>query len=246
LLQPLRDINSENERKNSSTFPAFTMAQFIIDQTKHLDGSTKVNIIGFYRKQEMKYWWPINVGELAFLLRTVVGRLRERGRKVSPGSITTFAAIAGAETRKPNVAISLVDRIYDEDPGALVKMAYGAVHPEHIQDLESVKGSWLDILKEFTPSDTLTLAGFSLTARGLTHLSSLLKDIMAASGKDGHAGQLASSLEGACVNISQLRSLEEGGRLSSESDRANIAVAKQSLRERLSDATRQVETLFAS
>ena len=53
LIDPEADFHVKKKRL-AGWFPAFSMAQFYI--TRDSNGQKRLNITGFYRKQEMRYW----------------------------------------------------------------------------------------------------------------------------------------------------------------------------------------------
>ncbi len=106
LVDPNEDHNLGRDYRPE--FPAFCLVQFTL-----LDG--QLNATALFRKQEMKYWWPINVAEISKLQ---TGLARRLGAEVSarPGSITTYAVIAVAGSTVPRVAVPKIDRAVWEEP----------------------------------------------------------------------------------------------------------------------------------
>lgn len=85
--------------------PAFALLQLII-RNGNLD------CIGYFRKQQMRSWWPINVGELAHLQQRVCAPLNLRA-----GEIVTISAQALGGTDRARVIVPWVDRAaeYEEE-----------------------------------------------------------------------------------------------------------------------------------
>lgn len=143
LIDPNVDKLAED-----NLFPAFSFAHLLIraypDRPAHLD------CFGFFRKQEMRFWWPINVAELAALQREVWERLDQPDLRV--GSVITYASLAHLGTEVPDVNITAVDRLADGDEDDLWRMAYGIVHPGAV-DAAAVRHDWLRILDDLHPAN---------------------------------------------------------------------------------------------
>lgn len=100
LLDPAEDDVGDYAVK----FPAFALAHFWLE-AETLHGC------GFFRKQEMRYWWPINAAELAVVQGAVVTELKNRGEAVVPGSLMTHTSEAVVGDAPPKVAVPLLDRV---------------------------------------------------------------------------------------------------------------------------------------
>jgi hypothetical protein len=83
----------------SIKFPSFCSLQFVVDDARALD------CVAYFRVQEMKYWWPVNMAEIASIQQTVVDRLWAERINLRPGSIFTVAAIALWEDTPPKVLV---------------------------------------------------------------------------------------------------------------------------------------------
>lgn len=115
LVDPLRDFEAAG---SGEEFASFCLVQFRRRPGQH--ESVYLDCTAYYRAQEFKHWWPINVAELR-LLQTEVAK------KVScvPGRITTIAADARVTaTRSPGqVAIPVIDRWLDRSPEKIFALA---------------------------------------------------------------------------------------------------------------------------
>jgi hypothetical protein len=144
LIDPSIDKVAEEE----SLFPAFSFAHLVI---RAMPGQARrLDCLGFFRKQEMRFWWPINVAELAEIQREVCDQLSQPDLRL--GSIVTYASLAHVGTEVPDVNITAIDRLADGDEDELWKMAYGLVHPKAV-DGKAVKADWLRILADLDPAD---------------------------------------------------------------------------------------------
>jgi 3',5'-cyclic AMP phosphodiesterase CpdA len=121
------------------SFPAFVLAEFGITER---DGERQLDCFGYFRKQEMRYWWPVNLAELARLQQQVRAGVEPAA---ATGRIVTFSAIALWKGALPRVAVPVVDQ-FVEQPGRLLAMAVavafpGAASPAAIID-------WRDVLRD--------------------------------------------------------------------------------------------------
>lgn len=126
------------------SFPAFAMAEFAIRR----DGQKAfLDCFGYFRKQEMQFWWPLNVAELAYLQNCVREGL---GTTFGTGRISTFAATALWEEVLPGVAVPIVDR-YIESPERLFQMALAVAFPESASAED--KRTWHQVLADLAGSE---------------------------------------------------------------------------------------------
>jgi 3',5'-cyclic AMP phosphodiesterase CpdA len=118
-----RYLNDERPMEDG-TFPAFVLAEFSITTR---DGFRYLDCFGYFRKQELRYWWPVNVAELARLQEAVWAALPE-DKRPKIGRIVTFSAIALWADALPRVAVPEIDRLVDE-PDRLWSLAAAIAHP---------------------------------------------------------------------------------------------------------------------
>lgn len=117
-----RYLNDERDVRYG-TFPAFVLAELGIIKR---DGLRQLDCFAYFRKQELRYWWPVNLAELASIQRAVHEQLD--GEKPSIGRIATFSAIALWSDSLPRVAVPDVDRLVDE-PERLWALAAAIAKP---------------------------------------------------------------------------------------------------------------------
>ncbi|PCD67625.1 metallophosphoesterase family protein [Rhizobium phaseoli] len=174
LIDPESDFRSGNNKKRGGWFPAFSMAQAYITNE---DGKNKLNIVGFYRKQEMRYWWAVNIRELRLMVDMLARRV-----KASIGSITTVATIAIADGGKPRVAVPVLDRWYDKDKGKIAQLVLSAVNSSRLDqgneaDHEKL-ALWRAIIADLVPvelPDGAAVENVPLATKGLELAHELLK-----------------------------------------------------------------------
>ncbi len=90
----------------------------------------------------MRYWWPINVAEIARLQRAVIAKMEKPALK--PGAIVTISTIAVYGANLPRVAVLDLDRLV-EDPADIWALAQAVV--AHTAD-EPTRARWRHILEE--------------------------------------------------------------------------------------------------
>jgi hypothetical protein len=83
--------------------------------------SGALHVIAYFRKQEMRYWWSINVAELASLQKEVLDGLNGESGSIVTGSITTVTALPTAGRSVPRVSLPQIDRIADDDRATLLR-----------------------------------------------------------------------------------------------------------------------------
>ncbi len=140
MLSPAEDRIDDPSRK----VPAFCLAQFVLDTAQR-----RLNCIGYFRKQQMRVWWPVNVCELARLQKEVVTRLPASGGPIGvvAGEIVTVSAVGIAGTSRPRVMVPLIDRRAAESPETIWALALdlgrrGGCTNEAIDELASLFADW--------------------------------------------------------------------------------------------------------
>jgi len=124
LIHPEETGRYKNDPRDldRGSFPAFSLAEFAVTER---DGHRELDCFGYFRKQEIQYWWPINLAELARLQAKVAGGMRYTPRL---GRIVTFSGIAVWDKTLPSVAVPELDRLIDS-PERLRAMASALVFP---------------------------------------------------------------------------------------------------------------------
>jgi hypothetical protein len=176
----------------SEKFPAFVLAQFHV----HDDA---VHVVGVFRKQEMRYWWPINAAELARMQATVVTLLVQREKPVRPGSITTFTTQARASQATPRVAVPRVDRLVYDDPATLWAIAV-AVLADRMPERGGLLRQLLALMRDWQPADGQAPDGSPVPGPGLVLLRDALRRLGAEYGADLGAARMASIIDQMITN----------------------------------------------
>lgn len=165
LLEPGIDLDEGLTRK----FPAFCSVQFVL---KRQSGGLRLACVAYFRKQEMRYWWPVNLAELAQLQAEAMKELRlqdEKYRNVKAGDITTVAALAHLGDSLPRVAIPRVDRLLDRSLGELWSMVYALCTPA-LPDRRNWGARWNEVLSDLIPATEPDRDGVPIARHGLRYV----------------------------------------------------------------------------
>ena len=166
------DPTIDDISKDQFMFPAFCLIQLI--RRPSVSDDDPIDCLGFFRKQEMKYWWPINMGELADIQARVVSQLSG----VRPGTITTFTSIAHVGRVVPNVAIPRLDLDYYDLKKRieLWDMAYALVWAG-MPEREKQARRWRALLPELTPTTEFSTGGTPVPNKGLRFLCEQVENL---------------------------------------------------------------------
>lgn len=146
--------------------PSFCLAHFVLAESER-----RLDTIAYFRKQQMRTWWPVNVGELSQMQRKVIEALATRGREVVPGEIVTFAATAIWGTDRPRVMVPKIDRLAQDDPRALWKVALRAF----TLDEEFSASVWDELFADWLPGDQMEPDGVPVAIRGIEMLACTIR-----------------------------------------------------------------------
>jgi hypothetical protein len=144
LLEP----GAESSPK-SGEFPSFVSIQLQLVPT---GTGWRLDCTAYFRKQEMRYWWPINVAELAKIQAEVADAISidEQGHP-RPGLLRTITAHAILRDRLPAVAVPAVDRASDQRPEDLWRMANSLGTPGSAGEMAEIRRLWNDYLEDLRP-----------------------------------------------------------------------------------------------
>lgn len=170
-------------------FPAFCLVQLLVV-------GDQLRIVGYFRKQEMRYWWAVNLAELAELQRQAVERLnRDRGNNpLRAGQISTVTAMPTAGSTVPRVAIPLVDRWVDDDPTRLIRMALVVFDPS-IPSAANALADWEMTVEACRPRASHAADGDPVPVVGLKRVRETLKGLHTAYGASALAATLSGILQ---------------------------------------------------
>ena len=147
LFDPVKDT-ARKHGEPETPFPSFVLAQLQIIR----EGDTaRLDCTGYFRKQEMRYWWPVNVAELRLVQKAVLKRL-PNGSKVSPGRLRTITAFAESRETVPAVAVPYIDRAIDQNRQELWDLASGVAKPARAKgQRQELRLRWEERLGELDP-----------------------------------------------------------------------------------------------
>jgi 3',5'-cyclic AMP phosphodiesterase CpdA len=151
--------------------PAFVAIQLVLASDEAGD---RLDCIGYFRKQDLTLWWPVNVAELRAIQKRVLDLGPER--PVRAGHLVTIAAEAIHDNVMPRLSGTTVDRAVDLRPELLMKMAYAAAHgpsdPTDATQRDEINALWAKTFKDIgrlTDGDVEDFPSLGI-ARLLDHL----------------------------------------------------------------------------
>lgn len=141
LTDPARD-----KIATARGFPAFVLLHVVL---RGESGRVFLDLLGVFRKQEMRYWWPINVAEMARIQEELLKRLNQPD--LVPGRLVTLSAWSDAGSDVPAVNVALIDRLADEDADSskIWEMAYAIAQRT---DDPGVRARWTAVIDDLRPA----------------------------------------------------------------------------------------------
>lgn len=152
-----------------STYPSFSVLHFKLRDHK-------LEVIAFFRKQEMRYWWAINMTEIASLQAEVAAALSRSSRPVKAGPIITVSAEAVFSDVLPKVAVPVLDQFAWGNSAEIARIAM-AVYDEHMPQRASVLTDACRFLEELMPPEEMPADGPYVSVAGPAKLLDLLNAI---------------------------------------------------------------------
>jgi hypothetical protein len=216
LIAPEETGRHEGDKRSldHGTFPAFTLIEFGLSR-RH--GRQELDCFAYFRKQEMRYWWPVNLAELAQLQEEVRAGLKAEYNARS-GRLVTFSALAVYGTELPQVAVTEIDRAVDDD-GRIWRLAAAVAFPV-TQESSAAAEDWRRILTELSGQGRQFPP---VPALGDETLLAEVKRFAELAGKGTAAVTVARRLEALCRVYRTMRSKEIGP---AEADLISPAVEK--------------------
>ncbi len=169
MLDPIRDFNDE-PAKNTERFASFCLVHFKIR-------NGLLDCIAYYRAQEFRKWWPVNVAELRKLQLEIAGELSNVSRA---GCITTVAADARIEDNvsPTQVAVPLIDQWLDSCPERIAAIAHAVLWPQQEGSKKpSYQVEWQRCFKDIlSATKEHSNEGVPVAIEGLKYLKQLLNE----------------------------------------------------------------------
>lgn len=168
LLNPEADKIAQHE----VPFPSFCLLQFKISPSS--GGPPTLDCTAYFRKQEMRFWWLVNLAELAQLQREVCDSLRSGKdhndlRTIRPGPITTIASRAKADRTPPKVQVPRIDRYYSLSRERLFGMV-NALLWKQMPEREKYAQDWMQLFAELAPPETSDPDGLAIAHEGVKYV----------------------------------------------------------------------------
>jgi len=145
----LVDPRTEAGREDAE-YPAFVLVQLRLVRRER---GLMLDAVGYFRKQDVRHWWAVNVAELIKLQREALKKVNENGTTAQQGRIVTFASTALVDEVLPALAVTTVDRTLDENPNELWRLAYFAAHPDAALDASEALQRWERLLADLKTTD---------------------------------------------------------------------------------------------
>jgi 3',5'-cyclic AMP phosphodiesterase CpdA len=189
----LVDPTSDDISSQDSMFPSFCLVQFVI---RTINGRRYLTSTAYFRKQEMRCWWPINVTEIYHLQKRVLEEIAPKVRRLRLGSITTISNVATIHVGIPRVAIPAIDRAYELEPTKLTQMAFSLSRDNSVSNRNEMHELWKSYLNDMIPQGDMDEDGVPVAIVGLRELSKLVNNLVVYGGQSGLSGinQLLDSL----------------------------------------------------
>ena len=158
--------------------PAFVAVQ-LVKVTDEI--GPRLDCVGYFRKQDLTLWWPVNVGELRKIQTFVLDLRPIKGLRA--GHLTTIAVEAIRDNVLPELAGTTVDRLVDLRPSALMQLAYHAAHSP-AADADAIVDEWARVLRDIGEEHDFPSLGIARLIEhlevfretgGLTQLDALIK-----------------------------------------------------------------------
>jgi 3',5'-cyclic AMP phosphodiesterase CpdA len=224
LVSPRETGRYEDDSRDldRGTYPAFSLAEFSLESR---NGVEQLDCIAYFRKQEMQYWWPVNIAELRSLQENVAEELKA---EVKPGRITTVSAVAHWGQTIPRVAVPEIDRLV-EKPASLTEMAMTVAFPE--ASFPEARRRWRNALAELEGDED---AQPPRPAVGHLRLLNELGQLAKAMPENDALGSVHASLE----KLSELYAAHEEDELNQAATkliREAVGVVQSSVKEALGD-----------
>lgn len=140
-----RRPNDSRRPEEGGTYPAFALAEFSIRRIAR--NRRALDCFAYFRKQEMQYWWSVNLAEVAMLQDEVLSGINGSPAR---GRIVTFSAIALWKDALPRVAVPEVTRLI-EQPDRLWSLSAALAFPSLADD--DIRGQWRILLDDVAAVD---------------------------------------------------------------------------------------------
>lgn len=180
-------------------FPSFCLVHMLVVDNE-------LRVVAYFRKQEMRYWWSVNLAELARLQNEAVRRINQdrTGSQVKAGSLTTVTAVSTSGVRIPRVNVPMVDRWVDRDASRLLRMALLPYQPS-MEGADAALADWAELRDECDLPAAHAADGSPVPVLGLKRIRDHVHELRSAFGSDATATRLENALQLAFAANTQYR-----------------------------------------
>lgn len=155
---------SQDTLSDARDFPSFISLQFVLK-------NSRLNATAYFRKQEMRHWWPINVVEVARIQRQVVSKVGGN-IPVTCGSITTITAMPVPGEGMPTVSVPDLDRRVDK-PGGMLELVLPLF--SRLVSRAEIELRWERVFADWVPADKEPPDGDPRPRLGLLELAEIVQ-----------------------------------------------------------------------
>jgi 3',5'-cyclic AMP phosphodiesterase CpdA/thymidylate synthase len=150
-----------------AAFPSFAILHLWIDQHR-------LHCSAFFRKQEMCYWWPVNVAELSNIQAETLQRLAPGDDELVAGAIRTYASEAVFSQRLPKVDVPRIDRLFWDNAASLRLLAV-AVADADMDGRAADIATLMSLMEDWAPNGAMPpVDGQPVPSHGLRALAEML------------------------------------------------------------------------
>jgi len=154
-------------------FPAFSEVQLQV--RKVATDRYLLDVLGTYRKQDLKLWWPVNMAELAHIQEDAVAAANEESpiddASFAAGRLIAVASQGVHEDVFPQMAGTTLDRAVDLRPEWIYRLSYLAARPDAAGEPSEVIEEWARALADVGERST---EGLQVPSIGLERLLAAL------------------------------------------------------------------------
>jgi len=154
-------IDPQSYENGLDVYPSLCLVQLRIPA-----GTGRLDCIGYFRKQQMRAWWPINVGELASIQKKAIASISG----IVPGEIVTISALAFGGSDRPRVVVPRIDRWSQDQSRMLWKLALDTLNPS-ADVVDELKQRWESLFSDWRPGPRMERDGVPLALSGLDVLA---------------------------------------------------------------------------
>jgi 3',5'-cyclic AMP phosphodiesterase CpdA len=168
LVQPRTDL------VENATFPSFVMLHATVTGIAQ---SRRLDLVAYFRKQEIPHWWPINMAELATIQQQMIQIMDGESRTVHPGSLTSVTSIPVAGAGIPFVGVPWLDRVADK-PSDLLAL----VSPLLTRNRDQTIAAWHLAMADWALGHTPPADGEPVPLEGIEAVADLINGLLDAFG----------------------------------------------------------------